>query len=168
MSSSKLFADLKKARQELTKTPRMPELVDFSSDSCVLINKSQALNGVYRDYMFKPNIPCITMDQLMDQCSIGIYAALELCLEKKATIKAYTTVDVLFYKINCTDGTIEKEDISYMSTCATPIVTKSDIDRLVHHSTAELEEKIETFTNKGSNWIVGEIKTLILKIVACK
>ena len=107
------------------------------------------------------------MDQLMDQCSIEIYAALELCLEKKATIKAYTTVDVLFYKINFV-GKVEKEDISYMSTCATPITSKSDIDRLVDHTTAKLEDEIENFTNRGSNWIVGKIKTLILKIVSCK
>src|SRR5277367_5865644 len=104
---------------------------------------------------------------LMDQCPMGIYSALELCLEKKATIKAYTTVDVLFYKINFV-GKVEKEDISYMSTCATPITSKSDIDRLVDHTTAKLEDEIENFTNKGSNWIVGEIKTLILKIVSCK
>ena len=159
---------MKQTRKELTKVPRTPELVDFACNDCMLIKKNSAINGVYRDYIFQPNMRCITMQQLMDQCSSGIHAVLQLCIDKKVPIKAYTTIEVLFYKINFIDGSVEKEDVSYMSTTATLIQNKADIDELIINSIAKLDEDIESFTNKGSNWIVQEIKTLIVKLVATK
>jgi len=106
------------------------------------------------------------MQQLMDQCSSGIHAVLQLCIEKKAQIKAYTTIEALFYKINFTDGTVEKEIVTYISTSARPIKEKLDINNLIDDSIPKLDEEIETFTNMGSNWILQEIKTLIVKLVA--
>ena len=93
-------------------------------------------------------------------------AALQLCIEKKAQIKAYTTIEAFFCKINFTDGTIEKEVVTFMSTISTPIKEKLDINNLIDNSITKLDEEIETFTNMGSNWILQEIKTLIVKPVA--
>ena len=157
---------MRQTRKELTKVPRTPDLVDFTRDNCMLINKNSSLNGVYRDYAFQPNFKCITMQDLMDQCSPGIYATLELCIDKKAPIKAYLTIEALFYKINFTDGSVVEEKTCYMSTRATSIQTKTDIDKLVSNSKAYFDEKIESFTNRGSNWIIQQITSLIVKIVS--
>ena len=55
-----------------------------------------------------------------------------------------------------------------MSTSASPIKEKLDIDTLIDHSITKFDEEIETFTNMESNWILQEIKTLNVKLVATK
>src|SRR5277367_6448994 len=113
MNLSKLFSDMRQVRKDLLKVPHTPELMDFTSDNCVLVSKSSAINAIYRDYHFKLNLRCVTIQQLMDQCSSGIYAALELCVEKDVSIKALTAIKVLFCKINFTDGLVESYEVSY-------------------------------------------------------
>jgi len=168
MNTANLFADMKQIRKERTQVPHTPELLDFTCDDCILIKQNSAINGVFRDYVFQPNSPCVTMQQVMDQCSSGIYAALKLCVNKKVFIKAYTTIEVTFQKINIMDGTVNDEIDAFLSTVATPIAMTKDIDNLIEDSIAKLNEEIENYTNKGSNWIVKEIKTLIVKLVATK
>ena len=149
-------------------TPRIPELADFSSDSCTLIAKNSALNAVFRDYTFKPIMKSITIDQLLKQCEPGIKTVLRHCLEQGVSVKAWSTIEVVFQKINFIDGTVENEDTSYMSTCARPILVDDHIEKLMSIAYKEFDDKIENYTNRGSNWIVNEIKTFTLKLVAYK
>jgi hypothetical protein len=150
------------------RSPCTPELTNFSSDTCTLLKKNSAINGCYRDYIFKPNSTCITAAQIFDQCNPGIEAVLQQCIDEDAPIKAWFTIVVLFYKISILDGQVDNEDSSYMSTCATRIQLKEDIANLASDSLIEFDEQIETYTNKGSNWVVGEIRQLILKLVSVK
>ena len=85
----------------------------------------------------------MTIQQLMDQCSSGIYAALELCVEKDVFITAHTAIKVLFCKINFIDGTVEIEVASYMSTKAIPILTRANIDNLVENTQTSWIEKLK-------------------------
>ena len=160
---------MKRTRQKCSQakaTPRIPELPDFSSDSCILITKDSACNACYRQYVFKPVMKSITIDQLVEQCEPGVKAVLQHCLEQGIDVKAWSTIEIVFQKINFSDGTVEKEDSSYMSTNARPIVIEDSIEKLIDNIKADLGDKIENYTSRGSNWIVADIKTLIVKLVA--
>lgn len=150
--------------KKVTPRPATPELVNFTSDTCILSGKQTAINALYRDYEFTPIIKCITVEQILEQCKPGVQAALELCIAKNVHVKAYITLKVQFLKINLTDGSVDNEDINYMSTRAVPVNAMEDITALINDVQQRLTEKIDNYTRKGSNWIVGELMTLTVKL----
>ncbi len=105
------------------------------------------------------------MRQIIDQCRPGIEATFEEIIRKRLKAKAIFTIWVFFHKINFIDGTVDKEDYDYMSVDATIV---HNVDSLIDNAFEDLDEKIENFTRKGSNWIVAGIEQLIIKVVSLK
>jgi hypothetical protein len=144
----------------------VPELdKNFSCDTCSVVNKTMSFNGKYRCFAFAPKKRCITMDELIDECRPGIDAVFGEVIAKKIPVKANFGIQILFQKINITDGTVDMEDLGYMSVDAYTILSQHDVDGFVENGRGNLEEKIEAYTNKGSNWIVAAIEQLILTLV---
>ena len=106
------------------------------------------------------------MEMLIDECRPGIDAAFEEITRKRIKVKVNFGIQILFPKINFTDGTVEKEDLGYMSVDAMVVQPGDIISSLIDHASDDLKEKIDTYTNKGSNWIVGAIPQFTLSLVA--
>jgi len=123
------------------------------------------LNGCYRDYQFEPNTICIDLNQVYDYCWCGVRAVLQQCIEEGTNIKAWMTIAVLFHKIDIKTGEVELSDTTFFSTHATPIFVAKDIDNFMSDSSIKLNGKVEEYVNKGSNWIVGSINAVIVKLV---
>ena len=146
----------------------LPELcVNFTSDTCSVVNRTQAFNGRFRSVEFKPSQRCITMDQIITECRPGLDAAFEEIVRKRLKAKVNFGVQILFHKINFIDGTVEKEDSHYMSLRAM-VVNAGVIDSFIKVALEKLDEKIEAYTNKGSNSVVAAITQLSLRFVAFK
>jgi hypothetical protein len=144
----------------------LPELCPgFQCDTCSVVSRKQMFSGSYRDIIFKPSERCISMRQIIDQCRPGIEATFEEIIRKRLKAKAIFTIWVFFHKINFIDGTVDKEDYDYMSVDATIV---HNVDSLIDNAFEDLDEKIENFTRKGSNWIVAGIEQLIIKVVSLK
>ena len=69
------------------------------------------------------------------------------------------------HKVNISDGRVDGEKTFYFSTKAAPIQTISDAADLVSSFQAKVDEKIDRFTNKGSNWVVAAINDIKLCLV---
>jgi hypothetical protein len=144
----------------------LPELCPgFECETCSVAGRKQGLNGTYREITFEPSVICITMDQLIDECRPGIEVAFEEIIRKRLKAKVNFAIRVLFYKINFRDGKVDEEDHGYMSVDAMVV---HNVDSLIENASADLATKIEDYTNNGSNWVVGAIEQLILKVVAFK
>jgi uncharacterized protein YeeX (DUF496 family) len=147
----------------------LPELCkNFSSETCSLACNFSAINGVFRKVAFTPNTKCMTVEMLMDECKPGIDATFEEILKKRIKCKVNFGIQVLFQKINFNDGTVEEEDVDYMSVDAMTIQSGAFISGLIDNACDQLQEKIDDYTNRGSNWIVAAIQQLIISLVAFK
>src|SRR3977135_2645805 len=147
----------------------LPELCkDFTCETCSVFKRSSAMNGIYKTISFEPSHTCITMLQIIDACKPGIYAAFEEIMRKRIKCKVNFGIQILFHKIDFSDGSVMAEDRGYMSVNAMVVQPGVNLDDLIEEARADLEEKIETFTNKGSNWIVGAIIQYTLAFVAFK
>ena len=147
----------------------LPELCkDFTCETCSVAKRSSAMNGIYRTISFEPSRTCITMLQIIDECKPGIYTAFEEIMRKRIKCKVNFGIQILFHKINFSDGSVMAEDLGYMSVNAMVVQPGADLDDLIEEARADLEEKIEAFTNKGSNWVVGAITQYTLSFVAFK
>jgi len=104
----------------------------------------------------------------MDECKPGIDTTFEEILKKRIKCKVNFGIKVLFYKINISDGTIMTEDYSNMSVDAMTVHPGAIISDLIDNACDDLQDKIDTYTNKGSNWVVGAIEQLIISLVAFK
>ena len=104
----------------------------------------------------------------MDECKPGIDATFEEILKKRIKCKVNFGIQVLFQKITFSDGTVKEEDVGYMSVDAMTIHPGAFISGLIDMACDDLQEKIDTYTNRGSNWIVGAIQQLIISLVAFK
>ena len=71
----------------------------------------------------------------------------------------------MMYKINFTDGTVEKEDSVYFSNRALPIQTRFEIDEFLDNTRLKLDADIEKYTSRGSHWIVGAIENISIRLV---
>ena len=118
--------------------------------------------------MCQPNTRCIALAQAYEYCQSGIASVLRQCVEQDVRIKAWMTVEVLFRKIDVSTGEVDREVVSFLSTSATPILWEEDIREFISNTRVQLDEEIETFTNNGSNWIVGHIPSVIVKLVSFK
>ena len=105
---------------------------------------------------------------LFDQCRPGIEATFEELIRNRIKCKVNFCIRILFQKINFRDGTVAEEDRGYMSVDAVVVETASDLDYAIENSQANLDAKIDAYTNRGSNWIVGAIEELTLSLVAFK
>jgi hypothetical protein len=146
----------------------LPELCPgFECETCSVVGRKQALNGTYREITFEPSMRfCITMEQLIDECRPGIEAAFEEIIRKRLKAKVNFTIRVMFYKINSLDDTLVDEvDQGYMSVDAMVV---HNVDSLIENASADLDTKIEEYTNDGRNWVIAGIEQLILKVVAFK
>jgi hypothetical protein len=153
----------KKEANVILGVPNMCE--DFKSDTCTVEDTQQCFKGAYREFTFKPNSHCMTMGQLMMDCEPGIMKVLKFCVKKRINVKVNCSVTTLMRKVNNSDGTVEREELSYFSTRARPVNTESDIQDLLSYTESNINEKIENFMRKGSSWVVGELQKLIIKLV---
>ena len=141
----------------------LPELCkDFACDTCCVVNRCQSFKGAYRAIELKPSRRCFTLDQLLEECKPGIDAAFGEIVRKRLNAKVMIGIKVLFQKIGL-DGMVQQEDHNYMSVHAQVVKHSKDaVDKAMQHAQADLESKIEAYTNKGSNWIVAAIEHLSL------
>ena len=147
----------------------LPELCkDFSCETCCVVHRFAGINCMFMKIALAPSVRCVSMEMLMDECRPGISAAFDEIIKKRIKCKVNFAIQVLFQKINFLDDTVVAEDRGYMSLDAIAIQTASDVDDTIESAIVDLQEKIDTYTNKGSNWIVGGIEQLILSLVAYK
>ena len=147
----------------------LPELCkDFKCETCTLVHTFSGINGMFRKIAFAPSITSFTMEMLIDQCRPGIDAAFEEIIRKRIKSKVNFGIQVLFQKIDISDGTVACEDRGYMSVDAMVVQTRSDIDDAIETAIQDLDDKIDNYISRGSNWVVGAIERLILSVVACK
>src|SRR5277367_194242 len=132
---------------------------------CKLKPTETALNNVYRSIMITPDDQCFTADQLLLSTNGGIRKVLTHCLSHGENIKVYATTKVLMRKINFSTGEVEKEDTVYFSNRAVPIQSRFEIDDFIDNVKQKLEADLEKYTSKGSNWIVGNIENISLRLV---
>ena len=134
----------------------LPELcLGFECETCLVVNRKQALNGAYREVTFEHIDKCVTMEQIMNECRPGIEPAFEEIIRKRLKAKVNFAIRVLFYKSNFSDGTVDEEDHGYMSVDSMVV---HNVDSLIENASADLDMKIEEYTNNGSNWVVGAIE----------
>ena len=119
----------------------------------------------FRSVLVKPAHLCVSMDQFIAATRPGIERVLEHCLEHGEHTKVYCSVRILMHKIKFPEGTVEKEDPTHMSTNAMPLQTHADINEFINNVKEGLEAHIENFVNKGSQWIVGSIEQIALRLV---
>ena len=113
----------------------------------------------------KPTTRCITMEQFITATKTGIQRTLEHCLDHGEQTKVFCTVRILMHKIKFPEGTVEKEDVTHMSTNAMALQTRNDIEEFITNVKDGLEKHIEKYTSNGSNWIVGSIEEISLRLV---
>ena len=106
------------------------------------------------------------MEALIDECMPGIRATFEEITRKRIKCKVNFAIQVLFLKVNFNDGTVDEEDRGYMSLNAMAVQNSDDLEDVVDIANFELQEKIDSYTSKGSNWVVGAIEQLIMSLVA--
>ena len=144
----------------------LPEICkDFKCETCTVAKRTSGMSGAYKTISFKPNQHCITMDDIIDECRPGIDAAFEEIIRKRLKVNVNMGIQVLFHKINFADGLVDDEDRDYMSMNAMRVQYVGDLELLIDTARTDLEQKIENYTNKGSNWIVAAIEQLIFSIV---
>jgi hypothetical protein len=142
------------------------ELCDnFECETCTLNAEEQALGGAYRSVIIKPSSRCMSMEQMMLQVTDGIRHVLLHCLRYGENIKASATVAVLMHKINITDGSVEKEDLCHFSCKAISVQSVEDVTDFVDTLYNKLDEHIDKFVRKGSNWIVADVEQIAIRIV---
>jgi hypothetical protein len=124
---------------------------------------------MFRKIAFSPSTSCITVGMLIDECRPGIDATFQEIIKKRIKCKVNVCIQILFYKINISDGTVDEENRGYMSVNAiTFYPATDDVGNLLEEARIDLDEKIDNYTNRGSNWVVGAIEQLILSLVAFK
>ena len=69
------------------------------------------------------------------------------------------------HEIRMPEGTVEKEDLTHISTRAMPLQTHADIDDFIENVKERLEAHIDKYTSKGSNWVVASIEHIALRLV---
>ena len=104
-------------------------------------------------------------EELLDDTKECIEQILNNCIENKVSIKAYSTMQCIFNKIHIGTGEVNETISSYFSTKAVPIQLKGEIDDYFEGERKKFDYEVENFTNKGSNWILKECKTLTLRLV---
>ena len=105
------------------------------------------------------------MEQFIAATRPGIERTLEHCVDHGEHTKVFCTVRILMQKIRLLDGTVEMEDPTHMSVNAMALQTRGDIDEFITNVREGLETHIENYTSKGSNWIVGSIEEIALRLV---
>ena len=86
---------------------------------------------------------------------------LQNCLDHGEHTKLFCTVRILMHKIRMPEGTVEKDDLTHISTRAIPLQTHTDIDDFIENVKERLEAHIDKYTSKGSNWVVPVSNTLL-------
>ena len=79
------------------KKPNIPDCGDFTSSKCTLLDKKSALNAAYRKYTFQSNSFTLLPEQLLDDTKECIDQILNNCTENTVPIKAYSTMQCIFY-----------------------------------------------------------------------
>src|SRR5271156_325801 len=145
----------------------LPELCkDFKCDTCSVAHRSAAFNGSFRKIAFYPSKTCMSMEALIDECMPGIRATFEEITRKRIKCKVNFAIQVLFLKVNFNEGTVDEEDRGYMSLNAMAVQNSDNLEDVVEIANFELQEKIDSSTSKGSNWVVGAMEQLIMSLVA--
>ena len=143
----------------------MCESFNNENGDCFIEPVTTAINDVYRSVQIVPSMPCLTSDQLLLCTSQAIRQVLDHCLAKGENIKAYTATKVLMHKINILDGTVDKEENIYFTNKAASIQVKEDIADFLINVGKKLDQGIEKYTSKGSNWIVSNIENIKLHFI---
>jgi len=147
------------------KKPNIPDCGDFTSSKCTLVDKKSALNATYREYTFQSNSFTMLPEELLDDTKECIEQILNNYIENKVFIKAYSTMQCIFNKIHVGTREVNETITSYFSTKAVPIQCKGEIDDYFEGEKKKFDYEVENFTNKGSNWILNECKTLTIRLV---
>ena len=138
---------------------------EFKCEDCVMEPAEGAFSGRFRSVLVKPTTRCITMDQFVTATRQGMQRVLQHCLDHGEHTKVFCTVRILMHKIKMPEGTVEKEDLTHMSTRAMPLQTRNDIDEFIDNVKEKLESHIDKYTSKGSNWVVAGIEQIALRLV---
>jgi len=147
----------------------IPSLMEnFTSHTCTLKPIQSAIGGIYKEFQLKPCEDCLSADQVINAVFDGLQAILNHCLKCGNDIKVYSTIAVNYHKIDITSGEVIQKITSYFSTLATPIQSEECINEYIEEMRRKLNEDMETFINKGSNWIVSGIDHVTLRLVRFK
>ena len=138
---------------------------NFRCEDCTMEPAEGAFSGRYRSVLMKPSTRCITMEQFITATRQGMQRVLEHCLDHGEHTKVFCTVSILMHKIKMPEGTVEKEDLTHMSTRAMPLQTRNDINEFIDNVKEKLERHIDKYTSKGSNWVVASIEQISLRLV---
>ena len=138
---------------------------NFHSATCSMHVGEEALRGSFRSVVLKPKRDCMNVIQLLDCCKDGLQRVLQHCIDYGENIKAMCTVKILMHKINFATGKVEKEDFTYVSIKARPIQTRAEIHDFLDYVQTKVDSHIEKFKSKGSFWVVGGIKEILVKLV---
>ena len=147
------------------KKAHIPECGDFTSSKCSLVNEKSALNAAYREYTFQSNSYTMFPNQLLDDTKKCAEQILNNCLKNKVPIKVHSTIECVFEKIHFSSGIVTETVTSYFSTISVPIQSSRCIDKFFVGEKKKFNEHVESFTNRGSNWVLKECKTLTLRLV---
>ena len=142
-----------------------PAANDVADDDCSVRIKD-AIQGVFKMFIFTPFILCITVEQIFNVAKSKLRLVLKYCLKYSIDVKSYLTININFIKLDMQTNEVKQRLPQCFSTKSKPCQSDECMEEFIDEACKEFARKVETFLENGSGWLVESIDELILRLVS--